>query len=231
MSDKNGKKKNVYTIRYGNADGEMRCGQVTSDNEISAFLIRSGFFHNHYISLDGTGDRHRQGGTIGRSPGSFQVQAGAHNGTEDQSIFMRAENGDVFISAPNGKIILDAKSILIKAQGDGGGTGTIELDANERVNIVGHGDGVKINGTSGVRIASDKTVDILGQTMCNIYGGFIDMADGNSTSAAGKPSKTGEKATSALDAFGFLDAITGAIGLDMDLESRMNQYGSLFKKS
>ena len=57
MSDSdNGKKKNLYALRYGNSDGELRFGHVTGDNEITAVLLRSGYFHDHYITLDGTGE-------------------------------------------------------------------------------------------------------------------------------------------------------------------------------
>ena len=167
MSETSGQKKNIYAYRLGTNDGEIRFGHPTGDNQISACLLRSGFFHNHYITMDGTGERHRAGGTICRSPGSFQVKAGDNCGPSDQSIMMKAENGNILISAPNGKIILDASNILIKSSGGGKGDGIIEIDANDKVNIVGKGDGVKITGTAAVKMVSDRTVDVIGGTVCN----------------------------------------------------------------
>ena len=44
--------KNPYTFRQGTNDAEFKFGHCTSDGVIDAVLIRSGWFHNHYISLD-----------------------------------------------------------------------------------------------------------------------------------------------------------------------------------
>ena len=211
MSDKSGKKKNLYCIRYGNSDGELKMGHITGDNEITAFLIRSGYFYDHYIDFGATGDRSRAGGTICKSPGAFQVKAGSNCGVEDNAVFMMAENGDIHLSAPQGKVIIDAKNILLKASGEGGGNGKITIEGNEQVEIKGSGDGVSINGTASVKINSGKEVDIIGKTLTNIYGGNIDMADGNGASvAAGKPSKTGIKAASAVS--NLIDTFTGGLG-------------------
>ena len=68
-------KKNPYTYRKGTSDAEMKFGHCTADNEIDAAILRSGYFHDHYISLGATGDSHRKGGTICKSPGSFQVKS------------------------------------------------------------------------------------------------------------------------------------------------------------
>jgi hypothetical protein len=210
MSDKSGEKKNLYCIRYGNADGELKMGHVTGDNEITAFLIRSGYFYDHYIDFGATGDRSRAGGTICKSPGAFQVKAGSNCGVEDNAIFMMAENGDIHLSAPQGKVIIDAKNILLKASGEGGGNGKITIEGNESVELNGHGDGVSIDGNASVKIKSEKEVDIIGGAITNIYGGSIDMADGNGTSVAGKPSKTGIKAASAVG--NLIDTFTAGLG-------------------
>ena len=236
MADTSGEKKNLYAYRMGTNDGEIKFGHVTGENQISACLLRSGFFHNHYITLDGTGERHRAGGTMCRSPGSFQVKAGDKCGPEDQTIMMRAENGDILLSAPTGKIILDAANILIRTSG-GDGSGIIEIDASDKVNITGKGDGVKIEGTAYCKMVSEKTVEVIGGTVCNIYGGVIDMADGNVVAINSKPSKTGIKAESLTSAIpgsaGFVKNALGKalqrIGSTGNLETKMSSYGSLFK--
>ena len=66
------------------------------------------------------------------------------------------------------------------------------------VEINGHGDGVSIDGTPSVKIKSEKEVDIIGESFTNIYGGNIDMADGNGFSLTGKLSKTGIKSSIAV---------------------------------
>ena len=51
----------------------MKMGHVTSDNQISAFIVRSGYFTTVtlHLMLLVTG---LVGGTICKSPGSFQVK-------------------------------------------------------------------------------------------------------------------------------------------------------------
>ena len=75
-------------------------------------------------------------------------------------------------------------------------TGDVLIEAfNNKVLVTGLGDGVTIEGNSSVKIVSEKQVDVIGQAVCNIYGGVMDMADGNATAASdvtGKlKSKTG----------------------------------------
>ena len=43
--------KNPYTFRQGTNDAEFKFGHCTSDGVIDAVLIRSGWFHNHYIYI------------------------------------------------------------------------------------------------------------------------------------------------------------------------------------
>ena len=90
-------KKNPYTYRKGTSDAEMKFGHCTADNEIDA-ILRSGYFHDHYISLGATGDSHRKGGTICKSPGSFQVKAGTKVSGNDNGVMIKAENGNIHIS-------------------------------------------------------------------------------------------------------------------------------------
>ena len=189
-------KKNPYTYRKGTSDAEMKFGHCTADNEIDAAILRSGYFHDHYISLGATGDSHRKGGTICKSPGSFQVKAGTKVSGNDNGVMIKAENGNIHISAPSGKIILDARNILIQATGDGGDSGNITMEGNNKVAIKGKGDGVDISGNASVKIASDKQVDVIGKTILNLYGNVLDCADGTSSGTTGvsldrQGSKTG----------------------------------------
>lgn len=191
-NSQNGTKKNPYTYRKGTSDAEIKFGHITGDNEVEAAIIRSGYFHDHYISFGATGVDSRRGGTICKSPGSFQVKAGNKISEGDTGVFVKAENGDIHISAPSGKIILDARNILIKATGDNDDSGHVTVEGNNTVQIKGNGEGVDINGASSVKIASDKQVDVIGKTILNLYGNVLDCADGSSSSGVGRGiSKTG----------------------------------------
>ena len=211
-------KKNPYTKNISNADAQIKLGHVTADNEIEAALIRSGYFYDHYISFGATGDSHRKGGTLCKSPGSFQVKAGTKVSGSDNGVFIKAENGNIHISAPSGNLILDAKNILIKATGESDSTGHVTVEGNNTVKIQGKGEGVDINGNSSVKIASDKQVDVIGKTILNLYGNVMDCADGSSSGVTGLPgdragSKTGlPKSTGgslASSALSGLGALTG----------------------
>jgi len=190
-------KKNPYTKNISNADAQLKFGHCTDDNEIEAAIIRSGYFHDHYISFGATGQSHRKGGTICKSPGSFQVKAGNNVSSSDNGVFIKAENGNIHISAPSGNLILDARNILIKATGGDAETGHVTVEGNNTVQIKGKGDGVDISGNASVKIASDKQVDVIGKTILNLYGNVLDCADGSSsTTTPGNPadragSKTG----------------------------------------
>ena len=211
-------KKNPYTKNISSADAQIKFGHCTADNEIEAALIRSGYFHDHYISFGATGDSHRKGGTICKSPGAFQVKAGTKVSGSDNGVFIKAENGNIHISAPSGSLILDARNILIKATGDSDETGHVTVEGNNTVKIKGKGEGVDINGNSSVKIASDKQVDVIGKTILNLYGNVMDCADGSSSgvtpgnpadragSKTGLPKAGGKIASSALSGLG---ALTG----------------------
>ena len=70
------KKKNPWRVRYGTGDGEIRFGDITADNELSAVQLRNFRHKEHYISLNETGKKWRKRSTTCRSTGSFQVKAG-----------------------------------------------------------------------------------------------------------------------------------------------------------
>jgi len=188
------KPQNYDTIRYGNKDGEIKFGHITENNEIDSFIVRSGTEPNHYIEMCSTGDAHRKNGTVCRSTGTFHIKAGDNVKTGDKEencgIFFESVDGDIWIGAPNGKIKIFARDIELIATGYNGSTGSITLSANEKVNI--EAPYVHINGKTSTKIVSDDTVNVLGKTILNIYGGLIDIADGASTAKAAGP-KAGSK--------------------------------------
>ncbi len=190
--------RNFYTVRYGTRDGELKFGHYHLDNVRSAVALRNGHDWKHYITMDYTGSRTRKYGTMCRSPGSFQVEAGdnvrttLNNVANEPGIYMHAVSGDIIIRAPKGKIRMEAIDIELKATGYNGNTGVIKLDSNEKIII--KSKTVDIRGTETAKFFSEKTVEVIGNGIMNIYGGLMDFADGATKL---KGSKCGPSSTEA----------------------------------
>ena len=168
--------KNYHTIRYGTAEGELQFGHLTQDNVLSAVLLRNGGSLKHYISMDATGDNHRKHGTICRSEGSFQVKAG--DNVEDGSfgVFIEAVSGDLVIRAPSGKVKIEGVNVDIIASGADGKNGVVNINGNEKVIV--KSQTIDVSSKVSTKIFSEKTVDMIGKAILNMYGGMIDAADG-----------------------------------------------------
>lgn len=181
--------KNYHTVGYGTKDGEIKFGHIHEDGVLSAFTVRSGHEANHYITLDSSGDPHRKHGTICRSPGSFQVQAGDNTPDEQPGIFFDAVNGDIVLNANKGRIRIIAKNIDIIATGEDGKNGVVLIEGNEKVVINGK-QSVDIRSKASTKLFSEKTVEVIGNGILNIYGGLIESMDGATSGKASKGSKS-----------------------------------------
>ena len=180
-------KKNYHTIRYGTAEGEIKFGHVHTDNVHSAVMLRSGHTYKHYMTMDGPGGKDfRKHSTTFRGPGSFQVKHGDGVPDEQPGIYLDAVNGDIVIRAANGRIRMEALDVDIRATG-AGDRGNIVLDANDKV--IMNAQTISCNAKVAARFFSEKTVEVVGNNVLNMYGGFVDIADGSSTAVAGKGSK------------------------------------------
>ena len=168
--------KNYHTIRYGTAEGELQFGHITMDNVLSAVMLRNGGSLNHYISLDSTGKDHRKHGTICRSPGSFQIEAGDNVTGDTPGVFIDAVSGDLVLKAASGRVRIEGVNIQLVATGSDGNNGNVEITANEKVIVKSQ----IIDAASKVstKIFSEKTVDMIGRGILNMYGGLVDVADG-----------------------------------------------------
>jgi len=168
--------KNYHTIRYGTAEGEIQFGHITADNVLSAVLLRNGGSLNHYISLDATGEPHRKHGTICRSPGSFQVKAGDNVEDDVPGVYIEAKSGDLVLRAPSGRVRIEGINIDIIASGPDGQNGVVNINGNEKVIV--KSQGIDISSKLTTKIFSEKTVDMIGRAILNMYGGLVDVADG-----------------------------------------------------
>lgn len=182
--------KNYHAVGYGTKDGEIKFGHVHDDEVLSAVMLRNGQDPNHYLTLEGNvkGEPHRKNGTICRSPGSFQVQAGEKTPNEQPGIFFDAVNGDIVLNARNGRIRIIADNVDIIASGSDGKNGVVYIEGNEKV-IVNGKQSVDIRSKASTKIFSEKTVEVIGNGLLNIYGGLVESMDGATDALTAKGSK------------------------------------------
>ena len=166
----------THTIRYGTAEGELQFGHISMDNVLSGCLLRSGSSLNHYITLDSSGGDHRKHGTICRSPGSFQIEAGDNVTGDTPGVFIDAVSGDLVLRAVSGRVRIEGVNIQLVATGSDGNNGNVEITANEKVIV--KSQIIDLSSKVSTKIFSEKTVDVIGRAIIDVYGGLIDMADG-----------------------------------------------------
>tara|TARA_R110001606_G_scaffold242088_1_gene390043 strand:- start:2661 stop:3242 length:582 start_codon:yes stop_codon:yes gene_type:complete len=182
--------KNYHTIRYGQSDGEIKFGHITQDNVLSSVLLRNGKSKNHYITMDSSGAAHRKYGTICRSPGSFQVRAGDNVDEDVPGVYVEAVSGDLVLRAPSGRVRIEGVNIDLIASGADGQNGVITIDANEK--ILMRAQTIDISSKVSTRLFSEKTVELIGNGILNMYGGLIDAADGATSLIGSKGGSTNE---------------------------------------
>ncbi len=182
--------KNYHTIRYGQADGEIKFGHLTQDNVLSSVLLRNGKSKNHYITMDSSGAPHRKHGTICRSPGSFQVRAGDNVDDDVPGVYVEAVSGDLVLRAPSGRVRIEGINIDLIASGADGKNGVISIDANEKVLV--RAQTIDVSSKVSTRLFSEKTVELIGNGILNMYGGLIDAADGATSLIGSKGGSTNE---------------------------------------
>jgi len=150
-------KENYHTIRYGNKDGELKFGHLHNDEVKSTFMVRSGSDPLHYMTFDSDGVR--EGQTTNRCTSTFEVKCGDTVKGDAPGFIVEALSGDIILMAKNGNIRMEAsKNILIKAEGYDNKTGNINIEANERVNILAKE--VNINGKQAARFITSGVGEI-----------------------------------------------------------------------
>lgn len=184
------KLENYHTIRYGTADGELQFGHITQDNVLSAVLLRSGQSLKHYISMDATGDEHRKHGTICRSEGAFQVKAGDNVSDDNFGVFIEAVSGDLVSQAPSGRVRIIGENVDIVASGANNENGSVTISGNEKVIV--KAQIIEVSSVASTKIFSEKTVEVIGKAILNLYGGLFDCADGATSVKGSKGGSTNE---------------------------------------
>ena len=192
------KKENKHPYVAGTEHGYISFGEVnTYANEIEACKLQSGpDGGRHYITMQETGDKKMgsKGSTSIVCPGTLTALTGkdivnypegSDTPRDIPAIFYEAENGDIVLTAPRGKIKIAAEAIELIAKGSDGRTGVININADDK--IILDSQIVDIQSKVSTKIFSEKTVDMIGKGIMNVYGGLVDFADRTSK---GKPSKT-----------------------------------------
>ena len=192
------KKENKHPYVAGTEHGYISFGEVnTYANEIEACKLQSGpDGGRHYITMQETGDKEMgsKGSTSIVCPGTLTALTGkdivnypegSDTPRDIPAIFYEAENGDIILTAPRGKIKIAAEAIELIAKGSDGRTGVININADDK--IILDSQIVDIQSKVSTKIFSEKTVDMIGKGIMNVYGGLVDFADRTSK---GKPSKT-----------------------------------------
>lgn len=191
------KKENLHPYSAGTEHGTISFGKVnTESNEIAACLLESGpDGGRHYVKMQETGSKEdgSKGSTKIICPGTLSGIAGkdivnyppgAEQPRDIPAIYYEAVHGDIILTAPRGKVKIAAEAIELVATGTDGRTGVINLNSDDKINL--KSQSIDINGTVSTKLFSEKTVEIIGKGIMNVYGGLVDFAD---RTTKGKPSK------------------------------------------
>ena len=126
--------------------------------------------------MDKDGDSLTKGrqGTVSVCPGTFGVSAGEIVGEGIPGVFIDSNNGDLVLHS-SGRIRLIAEDIDLIAKGSGETNGVIQINANTAVQI--QADAVLIDAGNLAKIFSEKTTEVIGNGILNLYGKSIEQLD------------------------------------------------------
>tara|TARA_B100001250_G_scaffold204676_1_gene175681 strand:+ start:99 stop:713 length:615 start_codon:yes stop_codon:yes gene_type:complete len=188
---------NKHPYQAGTEHGYISFGEVnTYSNEIDACKLQSGpDGGRHYIRMQETGSKEdgSKGSTHIVCPGALTALTGkdivnyppgSDTPRDLPAIYYEAENGDIVLTAPRGKIKIAAEAIEIIAKGSDGRTGVININADDKILL--DAQTIDIQSKVSTKIFSEKTVEVIGKGILNVYAGLADFAD---RSTKGKPSK------------------------------------------
>jgi hypothetical protein len=174
--------------RIGTNDAEITFGEIDKYNITSGVTMRVGTSSPdgipHYFRMDKDGDAKEKGrrGTIFECPGSFQVKAGHSVKRGIPGVYIDSQNGDLVLKS-SGRIRIIAENIDLIATGvpsEEGENGVININASEKIIIDSKGS-VVVKSTVSTYIFSEKTTEIVGNAVLNIYGGLVEGVSGSTT--------------------------------------------------
>ena len=139
MADK-GEAKSYKSQSFNTTEGGLFCGYVQENNAKFAVALRrilpspNNFKTDHYIALQMNGEY--DGAIQMNAPSVLEMKCGEKPVYGEIAGLWVAENGDIRIQAPNGRIILDAQTISLQANG-GEPFGNVYIDATNEVKVMG----------------------------------------------------------------------------------------------
>ena len=154
-------------------------------------MLRNGASKDHYITMDSSGEPHRKHGTICRSPGSFQIRSGDNVKEDVPGVYVEAVSGDIVIRAPSGRVRIEGINIELTATGEDGKNGVVNISANDKVLL--RAQTIDASSKVSSKFASEKTVELIGNGILNMYGGLVDVADGATKLKGSKSVSTNEE--------------------------------------
>lgn len=170
--------------RIGTNDAEITFGEIDQYNITSGVTMRVGTSAPdgipHYFRMDKDGDSQEKArrGTIFQCPGAFQVSSGHSVKRGVPGVYIDSQSGDLILRS-DGRIRIIAENIDLIAEGADGENGVININANEKIIIDSKGS-IAVQSTVSTYIFSEKTVEVIGNSILNIYGGLTEMFDGDS---------------------------------------------------
>ena len=139
MADK-GEAKSYKRQSFNTTEGGLFCGYVAENNAKFAVALRrilpspNNFKTDHYIALQMNGEY--DGAIQMNAPSVLEMKCGEKPVYGEIAGLWYAQNGDIHIQAPNGRIILDAETISLQANG-GEPFGNVYIEATNEVKVMG----------------------------------------------------------------------------------------------
>ena len=165
MADK-GETNSYKRASFNTTEGGLFCGYVAENNAKFAVALRrilpspNNFKTDHYIALQMNGEY--DGAIQMNAPSVLEMKCGEKPVYGEIAGLWYAQNGDIHIQAPNGRIILDAETISLQANG-GEPFGNIYLDATNEVKITSDSMKTVVDDSIGFEAERDYNITCSGR--------------------------------------------------------------------
>jgi hypothetical protein len=171
----NGPKETFESLQYGNRFGEISFGTLNLagtgglEADVLTGVKLQAYNSLHYMQMENDG--YRQGWTMTRCPGVWEVKCADTVQKGDIGGYLHVENGDLVIKAPNGRIRIQAVDIDLRADGTNERTGYINIESNNTVSVkTGQ---FKVTAQNGVNVFSPQAVKIASNTALTFASNFV----------------------------------------------------------
>lgn len=171
----NGAKQTFESLHYGNRFGNITFGGLNLagagglEADVLTGVMLQAYNSLHYMHMENDGIR--QGWTMTRCPGVWEVKCADTVQKGDIGGYIHVENGDLVIKVPNGRIRLQAVDIDLRADGTNEKTGYINIESNNTVSVkTGQ---FKVAAQNGVNIFSPQAVKIASNTALSLASNFV----------------------------------------------------------